>query len=176
MKRICLLALLLTLALLSGCGNAAKGEMRAVQSSRKTINEILAESQTNETVADTPREGPALDYDAEVDLTKLGSNMVYSTVYNMMNTPDEYLGKTVKASGTLDSSVDPDSGKTYYFCVVSDAAACCAKGLEFHVSDEAGFEKSPPALGTPVTVGGTFTRYEEGGKSYLALFDAEIAC
>ncbi len=37
----------------------------------------------------------------DVDLTQLSSTMVYSEVYNMINTPEDYIGKTVKMSGTF---------------------------------------------------------------------------
>ncbi len=73
----------------------------------------------------------------DVDLTVLSSTMVYSEVYNMLyNDPAHYLGKTVKARGTFsiyqlvtDGVLQPDP--VSYACIISDAAACCAEGMEF---------------------------------------------
>ena len=35
----------------------------------------------------------------DVDLTALSSTMVYSEVFNMLNTPENYVGKTIKMTG-----------------------------------------------------------------------------
>ena len=39
--------------------------------------------------------------DIDIDLTRLSSTMVYSEVYNMMNTPENYVGKMVRMNGKL---------------------------------------------------------------------------
>ena len=73
----------------------------------------------------------------DVDLTVLSSTMVYSEVYNMLyNDPAHYLGKTVKARGRFsiyqlvtDGVLQPDP--VSYACIISDATACCAEGMEF---------------------------------------------
>ena len=92
----------------SGCKvTESQVENKANQTSKKTINDILAESQANNTTVAPKVDYPELNYSAEVDLTKLNSNMVYSTVYSMVNSPEEYKGKTVKAQGTFDIFTDP---------------------------------------------------------------------
>ena len=37
----------------------------------------------------------------DVDLTELSASMVYAEVYDMVYNPDDYVGKTVRAKGTL---------------------------------------------------------------------------
>ena len=177
-KSIIILLALLTLTA-AGCGRSAeKGEAaRGNQSSKLTINDILAASQAKEqsSAEAVKQDGyPSLDYSADVDLTKMGSNMVYSTVYAMMNEGDSYLGKSVKASGTFEVSTDAKTGKTYYFCVVSDATACCAQGLEFLPEEGLRYPDDFPESGAPITIGGTFSRYEENGKFYRALENTQI--
>ena len=85
--------------------------------------------------ADPPSEASvsenAASKDQPLDLTKLSSTMVYSEVYNMMCTPEDYNGRTVTMRGQFAISEDPDSGKRYYACIIQDALACCTKGLEF---------------------------------------------
>lgn len=52
----------------------------------------------------------------DVDLTKLSSTMVYSEVYNMMNSPKEYVGKTVRMYGPAASTTIGDI--TYYAVII----------------------------------------------------------
>lgn len=175
--------LLLMIAVLTtvcaGCGNTTVTENKAAQTGKKTINDILAESQAEaaSVAAETfqPVEYPELDYTADVDLTVLNSNMVYSTVYNMMTVPDDYIGKTVKASGVFDVYTDPDTGKFYFACIIADATACCSQGLEFVWKGEHSYPDDYPQVGTFITIGGEFETYEEKGATYCRLKDAEFA-
>ena len=44
--------------------------------------------------------------DVDIDLTKLSATMVYSEVFNMLYTPEDYLGKTVNMEGTFTEYYD----------------------------------------------------------------------
>ena len=101
-----------------------------------------------------------------MDLTKLSSTMVYSEVYNMMYETEQYLGKTVKMKGQL-SVFESDSGRTYFTCLVQDATACCAQGLEFELTEDYSY----PEEWAEITVIGTVDTYEEvyNGNSYKYL-------
>ena len=66
-----------------------------------------------------------------IDLTKLNQIMLYTQVYNMVWTPEEFRGTYVKIKGKFYSSVNPEDNKTYYAVVVSDMAGCCMAGLDF---------------------------------------------
>ena len=101
--------------------------------------------------------------------------MVYSTVYSMVNSPEEYKGKTVKAQGTFDIFTDPKSGKLFYACVIADATACCSQGLEFVWRGEHNYPDDYPKVGEPITVGGVFGTYEDNAKTYCRISDAEVA-
>ena len=172
---IILLSVMLA-SVFAGCGSAAsQAENKANQTSKKTINDILAESQAKNTTVAPKVDYPKLDYSAEVDLTNLNSNMVYSTVYSMVNSPGEYKGKTVKAQGTFDVFTDPKSGKLFYACVIADATACCSQGLEFVWKGDHSYPDDYPKVGEPITVGGVFGTYEDNGQTYCRLSDAELA-
>ena len=116
----------------------------------------------------------------DVDLTKLSSTMVYSEVYNMMYTPDDYVGKTIKMEGQFaiyqatdeNGALIPD--QIYFACVIADATACCSQGLEFVLADEHTYPNDYPELGSEITVTGTFELYEEDGYQYCRLVDAEM--
>lgn len=116
----------------------------------------------------------------DVDLTTLSSTMVYSEVYNMMVSPESYVGKAVKMRGqfALYQSVDENGNlipdQIYFACVIADATACCSQGLEFILAGEHSYPDDYPELGTEITVVGTFQTYEENGYMYCHLVDAEM--
>lgn len=110
--------------------------------------------------------------DVDVDLTALSSTMVYSEVYNMMADPDAYVGKRIKMSGMLD--VYEGVANTYFSCVVADATACCAQGLEFVLKENYVYPDDYPAVGEDVTVVGTFTLLHEGQYAYIQIADADL--
>ena len=110
--------------------------------------------------------------DLDLDLTKLSSTMVYSEVYNMMNTPDEYIGKKVKMQG--DFSVYEGDGRNYYTCIIADATACCQQGMEFVWKGDHKYPEDYPELGEDITVTGVFETYYEGEDMYCQLNDCEV--
>ncbi len=118
----------------------------------------------------TPQADPSVD----LDLTAMSSTMIYAEVSNMMMEPLEYAGKTVKMEGICGTYQDPDTGKMYYACIISDATQCCSQGLEF-VLDESKYSKDDyPAQGEEISVKGTFSTYEENGGQYLTMLDSQL--
>lgn len=107
--------------------------------------------------------------DVDVDLTKLTSTMVYSEVYNMVTDPSQYMGKTVRMQGITSIYHDDVDNNDYYACVIQDATACCAQGIEFVLNDG----KYPDA-NTEVTVVGTFSSYKIEDYEYYTLKDATV--
>ncbi|MCR5310578.1 MAG: MSCRAMM family adhesin SdrC [Lachnospiraceae bacterium] len=106
----------------------------------------------------------------DVDLTKLSSTMVYSEVLNMMTYPDNYVGKTVRMSGLFASYHDDASGNDYYACVIQDATACCAQGIEFILNEDYSY----PEGYKEICVAGTYDTYWEGEFRYCTLRNATL--
>ena len=106
----------------------------------------------------------------DIDLTAISSTMVYSEVYNMMMTPEDYIGKPVKMSGAYATYHDDATGNDYYACIIQDATACCTQGMEFVLADG----NYPTEVGTEVTVSGVFDIYTEGEAQYCTLRDAKL--
>ena len=102
--------------------------------------------------------------------TTLSSTMVYSEVYNMMYLPENYVGKTVKMEGTYSFMHDDVSGMDYYACIIQDATACCAQGIEFIPNNP----EACPEEGGTVTVVGVFDTYMEGDLLFCTLRGAEV--
>ena len=110
----------------------------------------------------------------DVDLTAMSGTMVYSEVYNMMCNPSDYVGKSVKMRGEFNVFSNNETGKTYYACIIKDATACCAQGVEFIASAKYSFPKDYPQDGEDITVTGIFSTYTEGDTLYCTLKDSEI--
>lgn len=113
----------------------------------------------------------AEDLDAvDVDLTLLSSTMVYSEVYAMASEPEQYTGKTVKMRGSF--ATQEVNGQRLYACIVKDATACCAQGLEFEPGGAYSYPDDFPETGAEITVLGTFDSYREdagNGNYYVYL-------
>ena len=185
MKRIfcLLLAVCMTLSLCA-CGKDSEEGAGNDASSSNEESSASTESIPTPKEKETPEESeqPQASADGvEVDLTVLSSTMVYSEVYNMLyNDPAHYLGKTVKAKGTFslyqlvtDGVLQPDP--VSYACIISDAAACCAEGMEFVLKGDLTYPDDYPELGAEITVIGEFQSYEENGMTWYHLVNARLA-
>jgi len=110
----------------------------------------------------------------DVDLTALSGVVVYSEVYNMMYAPEDYIGKTIKMVGLFAVYQDEITGNYYYACIIEDATACCAQGIEFVLTDDYSYPDDYPQEGETVTVIGVFDTYMEDGYLYATLRDAKL--
>ena len=95
----------------------------------------------------------------DYDLTQMSSDLVYATVYQMMVTYYEA------------------TKKYYFYCVIQDATACCAQGMEFVWGDGTHiYPEEYPEDNAEIVVEGIFEAYrEEGdGNLYCRLSDATL--
>ncbi len=122
-----------------------------------------------------PVEEISKDSSVDVDLTVLSSTMVYAEVYNMMVSPDNYKGKTVKMAGQFVPYYDESTGNYYFACFISDATACCSQGIEFILAGDYSYPDYYPSEGETICVIGTFDTYMEGDSMYCTLRDASFA-
>ena len=76
---------------------------KIIQEQMKTVNgETVSEKKTEEnTQVFTKDDSPEKPYAGSVDydLTKMDSDMVYATVFQMMSAPQQYEGKTFRMDG-----------------------------------------------------------------------------
>ena len=187
MKRLLclLLAVCMTLSLCA-CGKDVGNDTLSSDEEASASAESIPTPKEQETPDEqqTPEEPEQTQTSAdgvEVDLTVLSSTMVYSEVYNMLyNDPESYLGKTVRARGefsiyqlVVDGVLQSDP--VSYACIISDAAACCAEGMEFVLEGDLTYPDDYPELGTEITVIGEFQSYEENGMTWYHLVNARLA-
>lgn len=186
MKKAVMILLALTMLLsLAACGSGtaskeadapapSPGPTVTVQP-EETMPSAAPESKPEESAAPVPKPAEAAPAEkrdpgaVDVDLTQLSSTMVYSEVYAMMVEPEQYVGKTVKMRGLF--ATQEYNGERLYACVVQDATACCAQGLEFETAEKLTYPDDYPEPGSEITVVGTFDSYQEevDGNYYIYL-------
>ena len=191
MKRIfCLLLAACMMASLCACGKGSENDAETdIPSSNEEISapaEIIPTLDEQETpneqqAQEEPEQTQTSADGVDVDLTVLSSTMVYSEVYNMLYFyPEDYYGKTVKMTGQFnvyqwvdESGVVADM-PVAYACIISDATACCAEGVEFVLEGDYTYPEDYPELGTEITVIGEFQPYEENGMTWYHLVNAKM--
>ena len=109
-----------------------------------------------------------------VDLTKQSSTMIYTTVYNMMYYPENFVGKTIKMTGNYSEYIAEDTGKRYFACIIKDATACCSQGVEFELTEDYKYPDNYPKEADSITVEGVFDLYKEGEYQYCTLRNAKL--
>ncbi len=131
------------------------------------------ENDTAELTQEPVNDQDNIDY----DLTAMGSDMIYATVYQLMINPEEYVGKTIRMEGTYYATYYEPTAKYYHYVIIEDATACCAQGLEFIWEDGShAYPEEYPEDEAEVTVTGTFETYKEEGDEnlYCRLRDASL--
>lgn len=122
-------------------------------------------------------EDDSSDSDVDYDLTQMDSDMVYATVYQLMVDPDSYVGKTFRIDGTYYAGQDQNNGNYYHCCIIKDAMACCAQGLEFVWGDGSHiYPDEYPAEDSEIEVQGIFETYKEKNDDtlYCRLANADM--
>lgn len=192
-----IMIVLLLLLTVTGCGNDGNVANRVVNGNNvdKVINEQIdkTESENNssdfEKDASTKPEGGSEERDyiseksgndsviIDYDLTNMSSDMVYAIVYQMMVDPDAYIGKTFRMEGMYYAVYYEPTRKYYHYCIIQDALACCAQGMEFVWGDGSHvYPDEYPKENTKIVVQGTFETYREDGDDnlYCRLKDATM--
>lgn len=191
------IVLFLCILLITGCGNKKSTDGKGVNNTNsvdKVIdNQIANEDRKNETTEseeassnvesskdteDTISRAEDVrntDGTVDYDLTQMSSDMVYATVYQMMVMPEEYEGKTFRIDGNFYATYYEATKKYYFYCVIQDATACCAQGMEFVWEDGSHiYPDEYPEDNAEIVVEGTFETYKEEGDQnlYCRLSDA----
>lgn len=193
-----LFAFLLGIGALAGCGDTGNAASRVSGSNAAGVFDVLeegmaeadanaessidAEEELNSVYDDVVPEPEIEDKEEllsmtegiDVDLTTLSSTMVYSEVYSMMYEPEDFVGKTIRMDGFFNTYHDDETAKDYFACIIQDATACCAQGVEFILTDDYSYPDDYPESGDWITVTGVFDTYVEGDYTYCTLRDATM--
>ena len=114
--------------------------------------------------------------DIDVDLTRYSATMVYAEVFNMMMEPEKYEGKKIRIQGNFDMFQYDEGGTIHqsYACIIQDATACCAQGMEFVLAGDKHYPEDYPQIGAECTVTGRYHVEDVDGVSYIRLVDSEL--
>lgn len=94
------------------------------------------------------------------DLTDMGADMIFATVYMIVTDSDAAAGKSIRVNGLLYTYPSADGNGESQYCIIKDALQCCAQGLEI------AFKNKPeqiPEDGTKVLVEGILEPYQIEG-------------
>lgn len=123
-----------------------------------------------------PAEETADPYEViDIDLTVMSATMVFSQVSDIMADPDAYVGKVIKMQGPMTVFHSEETGKYYFGCLIRDATACCAQGIEFELAGDHQYPEDYPPENSEITVVGVFDTYIEGVGLYCTLRNAKFA-
>ena len=191
------MVLLICILLITGCSNKKRTNGKGVNNTNsieKVIDNQIANEdgktettesekassdvESNKDIEDTISGAENVrdtDETVDYDLTQMSSDMVYATVYQMMVTPEEYEGKTFRIDGNFYATYYEATKKYYFYCIIQDATACCAQGMEFIWDDGSHiYPDEYPEDNAEIVVEGTFETYREDGDEnlYCRLSDA----
>lgn len=195
-KLITVVLILIMMAALTGCGKGGNGRSGAAHKlgGSKSVNDVLNEGMKKEDQKKNGRNGSTADIGAptqsglpdsgadssvvkaegvDVDLSTMSSTLVYAEVYNIVNEPEKYIGKTIKMSGTYAYTFDDEGKKRYDACIIQDATACCGGGIEFELTGDYKYPEDYPEEGGNICVVGVFDTYVEGEYTYCTLRNAK---
>ena len=166
-----LAAALAAVLLLAGCGG---------KSSAPSSSAAPSPAPSGTVAQPEPSQPQAGAGDVDVDLTTLSSTMVFAEVSSLVYDPIPYLGQRVRMEGifsvdhayTMEGEVD--LSQNYFYCIIEDALACCAQGLEFSLAGDYAYPEDYPAEGDTIRVVGTVELFEVNGFRHLRLGDAVL--
>ena len=150
---------------------------KQINSENGNAQKDTKDTENAENEVEKSNEDDSSDSDVDYDLTQMDSDMVYATVYQLMVDPDSYVGKTFRIDGTYYAGQDQNNGNYYHCCIIKDAMACCAQGLEFVWGDGSHiYPDEYPAEDSEIEVQGLFETYKEKNDDtlYCRLANADM--
>lgn len=130
---------------------AIKNDFQATEEDVKEINE-----DKNEENKKTENVDGENQKDIDYNLTEMNSDMIYATVFMVVQDPESYAGKTFKIYGNSYTFPTTEGKSMTHYCLIKDALACCAQGLEFISSNS---DEKYPDDGDEIVVTGTLESY-----------------
>ena len=166
-----ILALSLMCVFAASCSNKEVSQAQAVDDRAETPRSSEAIVRADSGTKEKPTESRGVD----VDLTVLSSTMVYAEVNNIMTSPKNYVGKTIKMSGLYYASYFDQTDQYYHYVVITDATSCCPQGLEFTWDGNHAYPDDYPEDQAQIEVIGVFDSYDELGQTYYYLDVSDLS-
>ena len=109
----------------------------------------------------------------DVDISKLSGTVLYGRLYDMVTHGDQYEGKVVRMTGTMNQFPVTNRGVevgVLYSCYIADGEGCCSQGVEFVLPEGSTY----PPIGQEITVEGVWNNYKLYGIDRYRLLDAKL--
>ena len=92
---------------------------------------------------------------------------------NIYNSPDDYLGKTIRASGTYSAIIAQGTDTATHYIITIDGDDCCQEGFEFRWSGNRNFPRDFPNVRAAIEIEGVFSFYRDNDRRffYIAVDD-----
>lgn len=138
------------------------------------VEEIIPEENVMQSASE---ETDKIEDEIDIDLTQMSSEIVLALLYQFVVAPEEYSGQSIRMQGNYYSNYNEQTGVNEYYCVVKDAAACCAQGMEFIWKDmEQGTLEKELLDGQEVIITGILETYklEDDSRVYCRIKDAVL--
>lgn len=165
-----LILILICLMLLAGCsGQTTAPEpgndgVRDSGTPDVTENSTPAPSSGSDSGASPQNTLPAESTDP--DIIEIKEKMFIAQTNDIYINPEDYLGKTLKYEGLMDSFYYDATDTTYYY-VIRYGPGCC--GFDANAGFEVRWSGDYPENNAWVEVIGVLEKYEEDGNAYLRL-------
>jgi len=111
--------------------------------------------------------GDTVRSDVDIDLTELSITMMQAEFNRIISDSDDYIGKTIRAGGTLRTMLIDNAGNYAHYIVVIPGDDCCWSGFEFKRDESYNFPRDYPRQDASIVISGTLSRYRESGVTYL---------
>lgn len=173
MKNISVLIFILVcgLLLLCACG---EGSGKSIVSVNPSAQDSVQNVNDQATTSDKSDNNTPKYNGIDVDLSSMSGTIAYSQVYDMLNNPSRYEGKTVKMQGPFTVFYSNETNLYYPAVIIRDATACCAQGIEFVLYGNPHYPSDYPEINSEITVVGEFEIYYEGTNMFCHLINAVI--
>lgn len=109
----------------------------------------------------------------DVDLTELSETVMFAKVSDILVTPDEYDGKTIKVTGEINVYYEEAEDKNYFAMILVDSTNCCTYVLEF--DKDPSVDDKEFMHGKDQTIVGTLDFEEMGDSFFCHLIDVKLA-
>ena len=111
----------------------------------------------------------------DVNLSALGSTMLFAEIINIWNNPEDYMGQVIKIHGGYFNFFHEESGQYIHFVMVLDEGGCCEQGFPFRVSEDFDSPEELFEFEEEIEVIGVFSRSgeDEWGSYYLEVKELE---
>ena len=181
-KYLIVLVTLLLVFSVSGCSKGVGADVPAEKPNPTVITETQDDdtgSLDNIPSADSAEKPDTVNAskkpeDVDVDLTVMSSTMIFAEVQNMMMSPDQFLGKTVRMKGPYTPLFYEVTETFYHYIIIPDATACCEQGIEFIWTGDHSYPLDYPKEKTEIEVSGVFSSYEELEITYYYIETDDI--